>query len=59
MAENMNDGDDSSMIETPLNCDPLIELEYPGVVKNVSKMLDTLGGEAKLSKVSNFTNLIL
>eukprot|EP00057_Strongylocentrotus_purpuratus_P021931 XP_011676405.1 PREDICTED: general transcription factor 3C polypeptide 5 [Strongylocentrotus purpuratus] len=40
-------------IETPLNCKQLISLNYPGVVKNPSMMIETLGGESKLTKAFN------
>nr|XP_054769613.1 general transcription factor 3C polypeptide 5-like [Lytechinus pictus] len=40
-------------IETPLNSKELIGVNYPGVVKNPEKMLETLGGEAKLTKAFN------
>lgn len=43
---------DGTSIETPLNCKQLISLNYPGVVKNPSMMIETLGGESKLTKVS-------
>ena len=44
-------------MEIPINkTRQFVSLEYPGVVQNVSKMLQTVGGETALSRVYSDTS---